>query len=76
MLSNSAFAFSFQDLWFNQNQQAARLLDQQKNSEAAAKFSDNHWKGVAYYRDKNMIKLWKCLSRIKLLMVGTIKVIL
>ena len=52
MLSNTAFAFSFQDLWFNQNQQAARLLDQQKNSEAAAKFSDNHWKGVAYYRDK------------------------
>jgi Ca-activated chloride channel family protein len=52
MLSNTAFAFSFEDLWFNQNQQAARLLDQQKNSEAAAKFSDNHWKGVAYYRDK------------------------
>ena len=47
-----ALALNWQDMWFNPNQQGARLLAQQKPAEAVAKFSDSNWKGVAYYRDK------------------------
>ena len=52
------FANSWQDFWFNPNQQGSRLLKQNKNAEAASKFTDNNWKGVAYYRDKQYAKAY------------------
>ncbi len=45
-------ALTWEDLWLNPNQQGADLLKHNKNQEAAAKFTDTKWKGIAYYQDK------------------------
>lgn len=51
LLPQLVFAFTWQDLWFNHDQQGARLLAKKKNKEAAKEFNNSDWKGVAYYRD-------------------------
>ncbi|TWI53873.1 Ca-activated chloride channel family protein [Pseudomonas duriflava] len=44
-----AEAFDFQDLWLRRNQQGARLLEAQRPAEAAERFEDRQWRGVAQY---------------------------
>lgn len=58
MLPQLSQAFSWQDLWFNKDQQGATLLKQSKNSQAAEKFSDSNWKGTAYYKDRQYEKAY------------------
>ncbi|NQZ32492.1 MAG: VWA domain-containing protein [Oceanospirillaceae bacterium] len=48
-----AMAYQWQDLWKTNNQQGAELLQQQKYTEAAAKFEDHPWRGVAQFEAGN-----------------------
>jgi len=50
LLPGFIYANFWQDLWLNKNQQAAQLLQQKQNKEAAKTFTDNNWKGSAYYK--------------------------
>lgn len=50
LFSQSSYAYSWNDLWYTPDQQGARLLSQGKPVEAAEKFADPRWKGIAYYR--------------------------
>ncbi len=52
LLPQTLFAFSWQDLWLRPDQQAAQLLAIKKNQQAAQRFVNPAWKGVAYYQDK------------------------
>lgn len=45
-----AMAFDLQDLWLRRDQQGASLLQQQRPAEAARRFDQRQWKGVALYR--------------------------
>jgi Ca-activated chloride channel family protein len=47
---NKSYAFSWDDLWKNKNQQAYEQLQQQKAAEAAQNFVDPQWKASAQYR--------------------------
>jgi Ca-activated chloride channel family protein len=50
VLQGCASGGSFDDLWWTRDQQAFRLLEAGAFPEAAARFEDPHWKGVAAYR--------------------------
>lgn len=58
LIPHFASAFSWQDLWFNKNQQGQHLLKANKPREAAEQFQDDKWKGVAYYKDKQFDKAY------------------
>ncbi len=45
-----AYAFDWQQLWKNNNQQAQQLLEQNKATEAAEKFTDKKWQAAAQYK--------------------------
>ncbi|WP_313465689.1 tetratricopeptide repeat protein, partial [Pseudomonas nitroreducens] len=45
-----ANAFELNDLWLRPDQQGQRLLDAGKPAEAAERFADFRWKGLALYR--------------------------
>ncbi|MEN9945915.1 MAG: hypothetical protein RLZZ293_301 [Pseudomonadota bacterium] len=47
-----AWGISWNDLWYNHNQQAKHLLEQNKPEQAINLFSDPQWKATAYYRNK------------------------
>ncbi len=47
-IEQNCYALSWNDLWYNSNQQAAKLLKQHPES-AAKLFSDSRWQGVAYF---------------------------
>src|SRR5262245_24448914 len=47
---STAFAFGWKDLWLRPDQQAKRLLDAGKMHQAAIRFKNPEWKGIAYYR--------------------------
>lgn len=49
VLPQNAMAFEFQDLWLRPDQQGQRLLQQKRPAEAAQRFSDPRWKGIALY---------------------------
>jgi Ca-activated chloride channel family protein len=42
-------AFEFQDLWLRPDQQGQRLMQQHRPAEAAQRFEDSRWKGIALY---------------------------
>lgn len=42
-------AFEFQDLWLRRDQQAQALLQQQRPAQAARRFTDVQWQGMALY---------------------------
>ncbi|MCD5992604.1 VWA domain-containing protein [Pseudomonas sp. CDFA 602] len=42
-------AFEFEDLWLRPDQQGQRLLEQRRPAEAAQRFENPQWKGVAFY---------------------------
>lgn len=44
-----AHAFAFEDLWLRKDQQGARLLEAQRSDEAARRFENREWRGVAQY---------------------------
>lgn len=45
-----ASAFEWRDLWLRADQQGQRLLDEGRAAEAAERFSDLRWQGIALYR--------------------------
>ncbi|AHG41942.1 membrane protein [Pseudomonas syringae CC1557] len=49
MFPQTSQAFEFQDLWLRPDQQGQRLLEQHRPAEAAQRFEDSRWKGVALY---------------------------
>ncbi|MBC3957921.1 VWA domain-containing protein [Pseudomonas triticifolii] len=49
MLPQNSQAFEFQDLWLRPDQQGQRLLEQRRPAEAAQRFENPQWKGVAFY---------------------------
>ena len=48
-LPQPAQAFGFQDLWWRPDQQGAQLLEQQRPAQAARRFEDPQWQGMALY---------------------------
>ncbi|MDM8349784.1 VWA domain-containing protein [Pseudomonas sp. sp1636] len=46
----TSYAFSFADLWWRADQQGQRLLEAQRPGEAAARFDDPQWQGLALYQ--------------------------
>lgn len=45
----TSMAFSLDDLWLRADQQGQRLLDAQRPKEAAERFTDPQWRGLALY---------------------------
>ncbi|SDH39508.1 Ca-activated chloride channel family protein [Pseudomonas flavescens] len=45
----TSLAFSLDDLWLRADQQGQRLLDAQRPKEAAERFDDPQWRGLALY---------------------------
>ncbi|KAA8712165.1 VWA domain-containing protein [Pseudomonas cannabina] len=50
MVPQTSQAFEFQDLWLRPDQQGQRLLEHHRPAEAAQRFEDSRWKGVALYQ--------------------------
>jgi Ca-activated chloride channel homolog len=50
---NKSYAFGWNDLWENKNQQAYEKLEQQQATEAAQQFDNPEWKASAQYRAGN-----------------------
>lgn len=46
----SSYAFSFDDLWWRADQQGQRLLEAKRPAEAAERFEDPQWQGLALYQ--------------------------
>ena len=44
------FGFSWKDLWWRPDEQGVQLLNEGKSKEAANRFQDKEWQGVANYR--------------------------
>jgi len=49
----TSYAFSFDDLWWRADQQGQRLLEAQRPEEAASRFIDPQWQGLALYQAGN-----------------------
>jgi Ca-activated chloride channel family protein len=49
LVPQSSYAFEFQDLWLRPDQQGQHLLKQKRPAEAAQRFEDHQWQGVALY---------------------------
>jgi len=49
MLPQPSYAFEFNDLWLRPDQQGLHLLKQHQPEEAAQRFQDRQWQGVALY---------------------------
>lgn len=48
-----SYAFEFQDLWLRPDQQGQYLLKKKRPAEAAERFQDRQWQGVALYQAGN-----------------------
>ncbi|WP_260961361.1 tetratricopeptide repeat protein [Pseudomonas citri] len=53
MVPQTGHAFEFQDLWLRPDQQGQHLLKQKRPAEAATRFEDSQWQGVALYEAGN-----------------------
>ncbi|WP_297837815.1 VWA domain-containing protein [Pseudomonas sp.] len=49
MVPQPSYAFEFNDLWLRPDQQGQQLLDESRPAEAARRFEDSQWQGVALY---------------------------
>lgn len=49
-LPQTSYAFTSEDLWLRDDQQGLRLLQAQRPQEAALRFKDPQWQGVALYQ--------------------------
>lgn len=47
------YAFDFADLWWRADQQGQRLLEAGRPAEAAQRFADPQWRGIAHYQAGN-----------------------
>lgn len=66
LLSGAAFAeLPRQALWFNADQRAHRLLEQQKPIQAAAQFHDAEWRGSAHFRAGNYAEAVRSFSAVR-----------
>ncbi len=45
----NSYAFEFADLWMRPDQQGRQLLEQRQPAQAAQRFEDPQWKGIALY---------------------------
>lgn len=50
VLPQNSYAFDFADLWLRPDQQGQRLLEQQRPAQAAQRFENPQWKGIALYQ--------------------------
>ncbi|WP_322617318.1 tetratricopeptide repeat protein [Pseudomonas sp. BIC9C] len=48
-LPQPGYAFDFADLWLRPDQQGVQLLKHQRPAEAARRFEDHQWQGMAFY---------------------------
>ncbi|MGD8593290.1 MAG: VWA domain-containing protein [Gammaproteobacteria bacterium] len=55
-------AFSWDELWQNQNQRAQVALEHGQAQQAAEQFRDKHWQAAAYYKAKNYDKALELLD--------------
>jgi Ca-activated chloride channel family protein len=51
-----SYASVWDDLWLRKDQQAAKIMEEEKYNEAAQMFQDPDWKGTAYYRGEKYKK--------------------
>jgi len=63
MPAQNAYAFSWDDLWKNKNQQAEEALNEGRVKAAAELFENNEWKGVAEYQSGNFEKAEEAFSK-------------
>ncbi|MBD8496089.1 VWA domain-containing protein [Pseudomonas syringae] len=49
VLPRESLAFDWQDLWLRPDQQGMRLLEQQRPAEAAQRFDNRQWQGMALF---------------------------
>jgi Ca-activated chloride channel family protein len=49
MLPQNSYAFEFKDLWQRPDQQGQRLLERHRPAQAALRFEDPQWQGIALY---------------------------
>lgn len=57
--------FQFIDLWFTRDQQAQKLFDERKYSQAAATYDDLFWKGVSLYKARHFQNAAQIFYQIK-----------
>ncbi len=63
--SPKAHAFSWQDLWWSSDQQAAYQLANGKPQEAARRFQRSDWKAAAQYQAKDYVASLETLNQIQ-----------
>jgi Ca-activated chloride channel family protein len=61
-LPQTSHAFSWDELWQNQNQRAQAALEHGKPEQAAQQFKDKKWQSAAYYKAKDYEKSLKLLE--------------
>jgi Ca-activated chloride channel family protein len=49
MIPQNSYAFDFKDLWLRPDQQGQRLLERHRPVQAARRFEDPQWQGIALY---------------------------
>ncbi|GGJ84000.1 VWA domain-containing protein [Pseudomonas matsuisoli] len=49
-MPQTSFAFDWQDLWLRPDQRGQRLLEAERPAEAAKRFEDRRWQGIALYQ--------------------------
>ena len=62
VISESAYAFEWKDLWKNKDQQGQQYFIEGSHSEAAQVFENPEWKGLSYFRSGNLenaLEEWK-----------------
>lgn len=50
LMPQNSYAFEFADLWLRPDQQGQQLLEQQRPAQAAQRFEDPKWQGIALYQ--------------------------
>ena len=60
---NKSYAFGWDDLWKNKNQQAYEKLQQEQAAEAAEQFDQSDWKASAQYRAGNYEEAAKSFAK-------------
>ena len=61
-VSRPTYAFSWADLWQNQDQRAQKALENGKPEQAAQQFDNPQWKAAANYKAKNYEKTLELLA--------------
>ena len=65
VISESAYAFEWKDLWKNKDQQGQQYFIEGSHSEAAQVFENPEWKGLSHFRSgnhENALEEWKVID--------------